>query len=754
MNIEGLGVLYLGRELTDEWQPLLLDSNQLVTHAFIAGMTGSGKTGLGVVMLEELALDGVPSIVIDVKGDLTNLALTFPGLTSGEFAPFVPDNQNADAIAKQAVDAMAASKQDPARIQRFADSIERVIFTPGSDAGRRLALLASLSAPNATDDRAREEAASMATLSLAALTGLTQLEVGEPAHAFTVSILCEAWKAGRAVDPGSLLRDLQNPPFKQLGLMDVDTVLPPKERIAIAVKLNTAFASPSVAGFMQGEPLDVPSLLRSPSGKPRMSIISLRHLSDEQRMFAVTIILSRVLEWTRVQSGTTSLRAAIYMDEVFGFFPPVANPPSKEPMLRLLKQARAFGVGVILATQNPVDLDYKGLANTGTWFLGRMQTERDRERLLAGVTEASGHDSRAALDAKLATLPKRSFVMHDARGDATFETRWALSYLRGPLDDALLRKIQLPAASPAASAGLSSSSQTGRRPVLPSGIAERFFVRTDLGPQWQYSPGILARARLHYVDAKLDLDQWLAPSFVFPLSRLGLEFSKAWFLGYEPPAFALEPIVEHEFAVPAVPITGDALRKWSEEIELQLYSNWPLRLQSIRDLGIAATAGESAASFQGRVAQAARVARDEALAELEKKYAPKLQRLHRKTEEAQEKLEHQHSIEQRRNLSTALDIGGTLLGAVLGSRRSIASAASRAIRSSTKSVGAQSAEARLSSTQAEAQELDAQYRTECDALAKRYAVENIAIDYVDVAPRKGDIVVEEVSVLWVPVPLP
>src|SRR3990172_8052895 len=173
-------------------------------------------------------------------------------------------------------------------------------------------------------------------------------------------------------------------PFGKIGVVDLESFYPAAERTKLSMRLNNLLASPTFASWLEGEPLDVAEMLYTPAGKPRLAIVSIAHLDDAQRMFLVTILLNEGLAWIRTQPGTSSLRAILYMDEVFGFFPPSANPPSKTPMLTLLKQARAYGLGVVLATQNPVDLDYKGLGNAGTWFLGRLQTERDKLRVLYG----------------------------------------------------------------------------------------------------------------------------------------------------------------------------------------------------------------------------------------------------------------------------------------------------------------------------------------------------------------------------------
>ena len=331
-----------------------------------------------------------------------------------------------------------------------------------------------------------------------------------------------------------LIQAVQSPPFQKVGVLDLETFFPAKERFALAMKLNNLLASPGFAAWLEGDPLDVGGLLYTHDGKPRLSIVSIAHLSDNERMFFVTILLNEVLAWIRTQPGTSSLRAILYMDEIFGYFPPTANPPSKVPMLTLLKQARAFGLGVVLATQNPVDLDYKGLSNAGTWFLGRLQTQRDKDRVLEGLEGAStvaGHAfDRKKMDEILSGLGNRVFVMNNVHDDkpVVFQTRWALSYLRGPLTREQIQTLMAPRKQasaarrylhsirafthlPSASSVARPSSSGSARPVMPPDVPE-FFVprraRAQAGESLQYCPALLGVARLHYADKKAGIDQW------------------------------------------------------------------------------------------------------------------------------------------------------------------------------------------------------------------------------------------------------
>ncbi len=456
-DFEKLGLFYLGkaydvaqREVTSKL--VLYESKDLTTHAVCVGMTGSGKTGLGIGLLEEAAIDGIPVIAIDPKGDLGNLLLTFPELRSEDFLPWVdPDEASRQGLtpeefaaksAEQWREGLAAWGEDGARIARFRDAVDLAIYTPGSSAGLPLTVLRSFAAPPpglAGQAEAYRERVASAVSGLLALLGIDADPISSREHILLSNILDHAWRSGHDLDMSGVIHAVQGPPFQRVGVLDLETFFPAKERFALAMKLNNLLASPGFAAWMEGEPMDVGGLFSTREGKPRLSIISIAHLSDNERMFFVTILLNEVVAWARSQPGTSSLRAVLYMDEIFGYFPSTSNPPSKVPMLTLLKQARAFGLGVVLATQNPVDLDYKGLSNCGTWFLGRLQTQRDKDRMLEGLEGAStatGHAfDRAEMDKTLSGLGRRVFVMnnvHDER-PVVFQTRWTLSYLRGPL---------------------------------------------------------------------------------------------------------------------------------------------------------------------------------------------------------------------------------------------------------------------------------------------------------------------------------
>ncbi|MGD2077583.1 MAG: DUF87 domain-containing protein, partial [Chloroflexota bacterium] len=411
------GDYYLGRlfdsqsgRTTDE--TLLYDPDDLTTHGVVVGMTGSGKTGLCLDLLEEAALNEVPALMIDPKGDITNALLHFPELQPADFQPWInADQARRDDVSLEqaAADTAALWKNGLAqwgiggeRLTRLSQAAKFAIFTPGSDAGLPISILASLEAPeipwDENEELLREKIASTAT-ALLGLAGLRDVDpVRSREHILLANIFERAWSQGQDLSLGELIMQTQNPPFEKLGVFDVNTFFPEKDRFALAMTLNNILASPSFQAWIEGQPLDIQSLLYTPDGRPRHSVFYIAHLNDEERMFFVTLLFSAVETWMRSQSGSTSLRSLVYFDEIFGYLPPVGNPPSKEPMLRMLKQARAFGVGLVLATQNPVDVDYKALSNAGTWFIGKLQTDQDKQRLLDGLSGAAGAMDRSQYD--------------------------------------------------------------------------------------------------------------------------------------------------------------------------------------------------------------------------------------------------------------------------------------------------------------------------------------------------------------------
>lgn len=453
---------YLGRLFDEKTAKLTAkdlnyDSADLTTHAVVTGMTGSGKTGLCIALLEEAALNGVPAIIIDPKGDLTNLLLHFPELLPEDFKPWIdPEvvrraNKTLDQASMEAATSWRNGIQEwgmtQERILDLKNSVKFSIFTPGSDSGIPVSVLSSLAAPELDWEENREvlrERISSTVTALLGLVGMNDLDpIRSREHILLSNIFEEHWSKGQGIDLTELILQTQTPPFDKLGAFPVDTFFPPKDRMELAMVLNNILAAPAFEAWREGQSLDIQSLLFTEDGVPRHSIFYLAHLSDGERMFFTTLLLSAVETWMRTQKGSTSLRALLYMDEIYGYLPPTANPPSKQPLLRMLKQARAFGLGLLLATQNPVDMDYKALSNTGTWFIGKLQTERDKNRLLDGLESLAGGIPRAAMDKLISSIGKRVFVMNNVHEKAPilFQTRWVMNFLAGPMTRNQIRDL-------------------------------------------------------------------------------------------------------------------------------------------------------------------------------------------------------------------------------------------------------------------------------------------------------------------------
>ncbi len=453
---------YLGRAydpikqtVTDK--EITYDPADLTTHAVVTGMTGSGKTGLCVILLEEAALQGIPAIIIDPKGDLTNLLLHFPELAPQDFQRWIDADlarRAGKSIEQVATDASLSWHEGlkqwgipQEKILALKNAAQFAIFTPGSDAGIPVSVLSSLAVPeipwNDNREVLREKIASTVT-ALLGLVGYTDIDpLRSREHILLSNIFENEWSQGKNIELAELVVQIQNPPFEKLGALSIETLFPAKDRLELAMVMNNILAAPAFETWREGQPLNIGAMLHTADGRPRHNIFYLAHLSDAERMFFITLLLSAVETWMRTQSGATSLRALLYMDEMFGYMPPQRNPPSKQPLLRMLKQGRAFGLGLLLATQNPVDVDYKALSNAGTWFIGKLQTEQDKSRLLDGLESAAGGIPRSVFDKLISSLGKRVFVLHNihAKQPELLQTRSTMNFLAGPITRNRIREL-------------------------------------------------------------------------------------------------------------------------------------------------------------------------------------------------------------------------------------------------------------------------------------------------------------------------
>jgi len=797
-DFEKLGVFYLGRAYDVPSKKsleglLLYDSRDLVTHGVCIGMTGSGKTGLCVSLLEEAALDGIPSIVIDPKGDITNLLLTFPDLRAEDFAPWI----NEEDAAKQGLsaqgyavqqaqmwkDGLAKWGQDSVRIKRLREAADFNIYTPGSNAGLPVSILKSFSAPPpeiVEDNELLQERISTTVTSLLGLLGIEADPIQSREHILISTILLTAWKQGADLNLEKLIRQIQVPPIVRVGVLDLESFYPSKERFTLAMRLNNLLAAPGFELWLQGEPLDVSTLLFTAAGKPKVSIFYIALLNDAQRMFFVSMLLNQIVGWMRTQSGTTSLRAIVYMDEVFGYLPPLANPPSKTPLLTLLKQARAFGVGVLLATQNPVDLDYKGLSNTGTWFIGRLQTDRDKMRVLDALETVSASSDtrfdRQTMDQTISSLGKRIFLMHDVHEDApvVFETRWAMSYLRGPLTRSQIKTIMDPIRTaqlepataqsvaaptqPAAVSPVSDGTLESQRPLLSPEIPQYFLSTAGARPNdvsLIHRPMILGAAQIHFTDEKARIDVTRDAVFLSSITNdpVPVNWDNSTEAKLKLDDLKNLPPETAQYAELA-PAASNAK---NYEIWQKDFANWLLRTRTLElfrspSLKEFSKPGEAERDFRVRLQQAAREQRDQGAEKLRGKYALAFAKLDQRIRSAQSALEKQKARESERRYESAMSFGTSLLGSFLGRKsvRRTASAAGRMSRAMKGSRSKATAEEKLTELQKQRAQLEEQFHSETSLLEAKIDPLTEDLENVPIRPSRTDISIKLVGLFWAP----
>ncbi|MCE9632433.1 MAG: DUF87 domain-containing protein [Planctomycetia bacterium] len=792
--IEGLGVFYLGQKIDGAsgkttGEPLLIDAKRLTTHAVCVGMTGSGKTGLLIGLIEEAALDGIPTLVIDPKGDLANVLLSFPNLAPADFLPWLePEAAKRDGItleelaertAQKWADGLAASGQSGDRIRRLHEAAEMVVYTPGSRTGRPLSMLGSIDAPSAAildDPEARRERIESVVSAVLALVGID----GEPGrsreHVLLSTILDALWKSGQKVDFGTLVRAIPAPPIERVGFLDLENFFPAGERFQLASRLNTIAAAPGFEAWLDGEPLDIGRLLWTAEGRPRVAVVSIAHLADAQRMAFVTLLAGATVSWMRGQGGTSSLKALFLMDEVFGYVPPTANPPSKTPILTLMKQARAYGLGVVLATQNPVDLDYKGLSNAGLWFLGRLQTARDKARVLDGLEGAAqatgGSFDRGRLDAILSGLEQRRFLMHSVHGDeeTLFQSRWTMAYLRGPLLRDEIRRLtaQAAVAGPAAvNASTDTATSTpgwprgGPRPILPPGVREVFLAPEGLVPieaTIRYEPAILGRARVRYSKptAGIEVDRevvCLAPAG----DSLGESAWEAAEQFTETPHLEPAPRTGSFAPLPAALSGPRGYATLAASLKSHLGRTSKLSAWSAPAIGAVSRPGESEGDFRVRIAHRVKEWRDDQIDKVRDKQAAKLATLADKIDRARQKVEREKAEAKNQSLQTYVSIGTAVLGALLGRKKASATTIGRAatsMRSASRAARQQAdvahAEESLSTLEEKRVALEQEIEEELDRIRLESGPESLALESIDVPAKKTDIAVDEVVLAWVP----
>lgn len=761
-DINKKGFFYLGKtidpkngKLTDS--PLLIDCKEFNTHAVILGMTGSGKTGLGIDLLEEASLNSIPSIVIDPKGDLGNLLLAFPKLDSEDFNKWAEGSDGAQ-IAKTWKEGLASWGIDSARIQKFKDSVDINIYTPASKAGLPISILSTLQAPPKDvilDPQMMRDLVLSTTTSLLGLVGVDADPVQSKDHILLSTIIDQNWRDGRDLDLTALIQAIQNPPFKKVGVIDLDTFLPTKDRMNLSMKFNNLIAAPGFKAWLEGEKLDIQKLLFS-GKKPRLSILSISHLNDAERMFFVTTLLNQLLNWVRRQSGTSQLRALLYMDEIFGYFPPNAMPPSKLPMLTLLKQARAFGLGIVLSTQNPVDLDYKGLANCGLWFIGKLQTERDKLRVGEGLRDAVGGDSDELK--KLFTLSsKRVFILKSIYENHLnlFQTRWTMSYLFGPLtlpqiesltkdDERMSTPVQ------------DDAPATAQKGSPPLGVPEYFWNQVGIKALKPMKPFALCRAKVHFIDTKNKVDTWKTLDYVVPAKNdeEGLDWSKAEDAAEIFPQLDKEvPKNGNYVDLPPYLLNQKNYTAISKDFALWVYQTQELNLFYAPKLKLYSQLDETEDEFKQRAQDILRANDVAAKETIRLKYQTRMSQLQDRLRKAQEKLSSQKQQVWRQWLETIMSFVSTILGALVGRSRISKGTISQAGTSIRRAGRIQKEQSEATAAEGSVEKIQEDIQQLQDQIDQEMAVASgpLEIQKVKIPPRKSDIIVETVGLAWIPV---
>ena len=786
---------FLGKRLDGD-EALTLDPDDLTTHAVIVGMTGSGKTGLGIVLLEEALSRGIPALILDPKGDMGNLALTFPDLSAASFEPWIDEATARDAgisvaeYAEQTAtrwkEGLAASGLGPDRIQALRDAAEVTLYTPGSEAGVPLNVIGSLDAPTLSwaeeEETIRDEIEGTVT-SLLGLVGIDADPLGSREHVLIANLLEHSWRAGKNLDLGSLISQIQTPPLRKLGVFDVDAFMPPKERNELAMRLNALAASPSFAAWGRGPALDPRVLLRTEDGKPRAAVVYLAHLSDQERQLVVTLVLSRLITWMHEQPGTSELRALVYLDEVFGFAPPTAAPPSKKPILTLMKQARAFGIGMVVATQNPVDLDYKAMANAGSWFVGRLQTENDKKRVLEGLRSAAGGVDVEKLDTAIGGLEQRQFLLQSAHRPepVLFSTRWAMSFLRGPLTKDQIETLTPDEArtAPAGADGSAAPDQPAapalsddESAVAPTVAAATVVRYLDPAAPWAASIGavpdgkrlqafLAARVSLRYDDTKAGLDtsqEWEA--LYGPLDS-GLDLDNETAVDYDERDFRSEPAAGGTYVLSTAPLDEESFfREAARAIQRRVADTQVLELLRCAELGLYSRPGETSEQFDARADAAAQAGADAEAAKIRDRLEAKRDRLERALETARRKVEEADTEQSSRQSTELLSGLGSVVGVLLGGKantrtiaragRALGGAASRRGMTTRAAERKRTAEERAEGTEQDLETLEQELLDEVAEIDEKWKAKADGIETVSIRLEATDVRVVETMLVWVP----
>ncbi|NPA59601.1 MAG: DUF87 domain-containing protein [Epsilonproteobacteria bacterium] len=767
---EKAGLFYVGKDVDKDTQQstdvlTLLKNKNFTTHAAIIGMTGSGKTGLGIGLIEEAAIDNIPAIIIDPKGDMGNLLLTDPTFSPKSFEPWVKNeaeskNENpkeyAQKISTMWKEGIESWGQDASRVQKFAE-VEKNIYTPGSLSGLPINIL-SFSKPSQEIMQDSDIYASYIKSTangLLSLIGLSSKGLDSKEYILLAQILSNAWINEEDISLSKLVSQIIEPPFKHIGVLPLDSFYTPEDRFKLATKFNSLLASPDFALWLKGDSLDIQKLLYDENGKAKISIFSIAHLNDEQRMFFVTLLLNQYISWMRRQSGTNALKALLYMDEIYGFFPPSKNPPSKEPMLLLLKQARAFGLGVVLSTQNPVDLDYKGLSNIGTWFIGRLQTSQDIQRVIDGLgTKVGSSYTKKDIKSLLSNLNKRTFFLKSAHLDdiRLFTTRWVLSYLKGPLSKVEISELM-------ADKKESYLTQTTQHIVQENKPVFKEYQSLDESIVQYFEPNIMSKniyiptlsieANVHFYNQTKGIDKTIEYKLSLPLSKDldSLDWDESLELEDDFTRYPKQPSKDASFsALPEIIVSDKKLKLSKKSCIEYLYHNSKITLYKCKFLKVESKPNEDKADFLVRVQDVANEKKEEELEKLKARYEKRLDSLEDRLQKAQQRVEKEKSD----STSSMLEAGISILGALFG--RTTPTKLGRAVSKSSKILKERGdlsrAEQKVADIQSDIEDLEYELEDKIDKLNEKYDIDNLEISEYFIKPKKTNIEIKDSAIVW------
>jgi hypothetical protein len=785
---EKLGLFYLGKEvepktfkMTDNF--FLYKSKDFTTHAAIIGMTGSGKTGLGIAMIEEATIDKIPSIIIDPKGDMGNLLLAFPDLKAEDFKEWIDPAEAeskgmelgvfAEETARNWEEGIQTFQQDKDRISLYRESADFAIYTPGSSAGIPLSVLSSFDVPSQDvmdDPDTYSSIVNSTTIGILSLVNIKADALTSKEYILLAAIFSYFWKKNINISLEGLIGYITNPPFEKVGVLSLDNFYPQKERFELAMLLNNILSSPGFSMWLEGEKLDIQKLLYTSEGKPKVSILSIAHLDNTQRMFFVTLFLNKYISWMRQQKGTPSLRTLLYMDEIFGFFPATSSPPSKKPMLILLKQARAYGVGVVLATQNPIDLDYKGLSNIGSWFLGRLQTRQDRDRVVDGLIKNTENAlEKSEIESLLANMKKRTFLLKSAHLDSLplLQTRWVLSYLRGPLSNSEIKKLmeikkELFIAKKDDESEIQfqqegkTSEVTEMIPFISDKIKQHFLSHPPFSEKVIYEPKILLKGKVRFYNQSKKIDQKEEISFKLPVNKDTTEivFHDALANGEDISLYDSKPLAQASFAL--LPTFLEKIKDMKDiegKFKNYLYDTRRVELYNCKELKLLSEPGEELSDFKSRMLDFIREEKDKAVEKLTEKYAKKEEKLEKNYTKLLEKLEKEEADVKASTTQSALSLGSSVLGALLG-RTTIGTLNTgvtglrRASRILKEKKDVDLVKKKIAKHTEDIQELEEDLKQNIEDMSDQFDIDKYNIETVSIKPKKSDIFGISASLLW------